>query len=76
MSMNLIEGKDKLAKLETGHKELLNNLHDVEVQISSVQAKIDGLSKICQLRILIPWHKQIESLETEINTYDEQLKAL
>ncbi len=31
--------------------------------------------KSCQLRILIAWHKQIESLETEINTYDEQLKV-
>ena len=43
---DLIEGKDKLAKLEIGHNELLNNLHDVAIQISSVQAKVDGLSKI------------------------------
>ena len=71
---DLIEGKDKLAKLETGHNELLNNLHDVAVQISSVQAKIDGLSKILPTTDLDTWHKQIESLETEINTYDEQLK--
>ena len=35
----LSEGKDTLAKLEMAHKELLNNLHDLEVQISSVQAK-------------------------------------
>ena len=72
---DLIEGKDKLAKLETGHNELLNNLHDVAVQISSVQAKIDGLSKILPTTDLDAWHKQIESLETEINTYDEQLKV-
>ncbi len=72
---DLIEGKDKLAKLETGHNELLNNLHDVAVQISSVQAKIDGLSKILPTTDLDTWHKQIESLETEINTYEEQLKA-
>ena len=72
---DLIEGKDKLAKLEIGHNELLNNLHDVAVQISSVQAKIDGLSKILPTTDLDAWHKQIESLETEINTYDEQLKV-
>lgn len=71
---DLIEGKDKLAKLEIGHNELLNNLHDVAVQISSVQAKIDGLSKILPTTDFDAWHKQIESLETEINTYDEQLK--
>ena len=71
---DLIEGKDKLAKLDIGHNELLNNLHDLEVQISSVQAKIDGLSKILPTTDLDAWHKQIESLETEINTYDEQLK--
>ena len=72
---DLIEGKDKLTKLEIGHNELLNNLHDVAVQISSVQAKIDGLSKILPTTDLDAWHKQIESLETEINTYDEQLKV-
>ena len=71
---DLIEGKDTLAKLEIGHNELLNNLHDLEVQVSSVQAKIDGLSKILPTTDLDAWHKQIESLETEINTYDEQLK--
>ena len=72
---DLIEGKDKLGKLEIGHNELLNNLHDVAIQISSVQAKIDGLSKILPTTDLDTWHKQIESLETEINTYDEQLKV-
>ena len=71
---DLIEGKDKLAKLEIGHNELLNNLHDVAIQISSVQAKVDGVSKILPTTDLDAWHKQIESLETEINTYDEQLK--
>ena len=72
---DLIEGKDKLGKLEIGHNELLNNLHDVAIQISSVQAKVDGLSKILPTTDLDAWHKQIESLETEINTYDEQLKV-
>lgn len=71
---DLIEGKDTLAKLEIDHNELLNDLHDVAVQISSVQAKIDGLSKILPTTDLDAWHKQSESLETEINTYDEQLK--
>ena len=70
----MIEGKDTLAKLENDHNELLNDLHDVAVQISSVQAKIDGLSKILPTTDLDAWHKEIESLETEINTYDEQLK--
>lgn len=72
---DLIEGKDKLGKLEIGHNELLNNLHDVAIQISSVQAKVDGLSKILPTTDLDAWHKQIESLETEINTYDEHVKV-
>ena len=72
---DLIEGKDTLAKLENDHNELINDLHDVAVQISSVLAKIDGLSKILPTTDLDAWHKQIESLETEINTYDEQLKV-
>lgn len=72
---DLVEAKGTLSKLEIGHNELLKNLHDLEVQISSVQAKIDGLSKILPTTDLDAWHKQIESLETEINTYDEQLKV-
>lgn len=72
---DLSAAKDTLAKLETAHKELLDNLHNLEVQISTVQAKIDGLSKILPTTDLDAWHKQIESLETEINTYDEQLKV-
>ena len=72
---DLVEAKGTLSKLEIGHNELLKNLHDLEVQISSLQAKIDGLSKILPTTDLDAWHKQIESLETEINTYDEQLKV-
>ena len=72
---NLVEAKGTLSKLEIGHNELLNNLHDVAVQISSVQAKIDGLSKILPTTDLDAWHKQIESLETEIKEYDEQVKV-
>ena len=71
----LSAAKDTLAKLETAHKELLDNLHNLEVQISSVQAKIDGLAKTLPTTDLEAWHKQIESLETDINTYDEQLKV-
>ena len=67
--------KEKLAKLETAHKELLESLHDLEIQLSSVQAKIDALSKILPTTDLDAWHKQIESLETEINAYDEQVKV-
>ena len=67
--------KEKLAKLETAHKELLESLHDLEIQISSVQAKIDALSKILPTTDLDAWHKQIESLDTEINAYDEQVKV-
>ena len=67
--------KEKLAKLESAHKELLESLHDLEIQISSVQAKIDALSKILPITDLDAWHKQIELLETEINAYDEQVKV-
>ena len=67
--------KEKLAKLESTHKELLESLHDLEIQISSVQAKIDALSKILPTTDLDAWHKQIELLETEINAYDEQVKV-
>ena len=67
--------KETLAKLEMAHKELLESLHDLEIQLSSVQAKIDALSKILPTTDFDAWRKQIESLETEINTYDEQLKV-
>ena len=72
---DLVEAKGTLSKLEIGHNELLKNLHDLEVQISSVQAKIDGVSKTLPTTDLDAWHEQIESLETEINTYDEQVKV-
>lgn len=71
----LSEAKETLAKLETAHKALLESLHDLEIQISSVYAKIDALSKILTTTDLDAWHKQIESLETEINAYDEQVKV-
>ena len=71
----LTGAKEKLEKLEVGHKELLESLHDLEVQISSVQAKIDALSKILPTTDLDAWRKQIESLETDINAYDEQVEV-
>ena len=71
----LSSAKEKLAKLETGHKGLLESLHDLEIQISSVQAKLDALSKILPTTDLDAWHKQIESLETDINAYDEQMEV-
>ena len=67
--------KETLAKLEMAHKELLESLHDLEIQLSSVQAKIDALSKILPTTDLDVWRKQIESLETEINAYDEQVEV-
>jgi len=67
--------KETLAKLEMAHKELLESLHDLEIQLSSVQAKIDALSKILPTTDLDVWRKQIESLEIEINAYDEQVEV-
>lgn len=72
---DLVEAKGTLSKLEIGRNELLKNLHDLEVQISSLQAKIDGLSKTLPTTDLDAWHKQIESLEVEIKEYDEQVKV-
>ena len=71
----LTGAKEKLGKLEIGHKALLESLHDLEVQLSSVQAKIDALSKILPTTDLDAWRKQIESLETDINAYDEQVEV-
>ena len=71
----LTGAKEKLGKLEIGHKALLESLHDLEVQISSVQAKIDAVSKILPTTDLDAWRKQIESLETDINAYDEQVEV-
>ena len=67
--------KETLAKLEMAHKELLESLHNLEIQLSSVQAKIDALSKILPTTDFDAWNKQIESLETEINAYDEQVEV-
>ena len=69
----LSRAKEKLGKLENSHQELLERVHNLELQISSVQAKLDALSKSLPTTDLDAWHKQIESFETEINAYDEQV---
>ena len=71
----LSAAKDTLAKLETAHKELLDNLHNLEVQISTVQAKIDALSESLPTTDVAAWHKEIESLASELTDYDEQVKV-
>ena len=72
---DLSAAKDILAKLEMAHKELLDNLHNLEVQISTVQAKIDALSESLPTTDVAAWHKEIESLASELTDYDEQVKV-
>ena len=67
--------RDKLATLELAHNELLKNLHDLEIRISSVQANIDALSKTLPTTNMAAWQKQLESLDTDITVYDEQVKV-
>ena len=72
---DLSAAKDILAKLEMAHKELLDNLYNLEVQISTVQAKIDALSESLPTTDVAAWHKEIELLATELTDYDEQVKV-
>ncbi|MDU6785293.1 MAG: SMC family ATPase, partial [Veillonella sp.] len=67
--------RDKLATLEIAHNELLKNLHDLEIRISSVQANIDALSKTLPITDIAAWQKQLESLDSDITAYDEQVKV-
>ena len=67
--------RNKLATLELDHNELLKNLHDLEIRISSVQANIDTLSKTLPTTDIAAWQKQLESLDTDITVYDEQVKV-
>lgn len=67
--------RDKLATLELAHNELLKNLHDLEIRISSVQANIDALSKTLPTTNIAAWQKQLESLDSDITVYDEQVKV-
>ena len=71
----LSKAKDKLAKTENAHNELLKTLHNLEVQISSVQAKIDALSESLPTTDVAAWHKEIELLVSELTNYDEQVKV-
>ena len=67
--------RDKLATLELAHNELLKNLHDLEIRISSVQANIDALSKTLPTTNMAAWQKQLQSLDSDITVYDEQVKV-
>ena len=67
--------RDKLVTLELAHNELLKNLHDLEIRISSVQANIDALSKTLPTTDIAAWQKQLESLDSDITAYDEQVKV-
>lgn len=67
--------RDKLATLELAHNELLKNLHDLEIRISSVQVNIDALSKTLPTTNMAAWQKQLESLDSDITVYDEQVKV-
>lgn len=67
--------RDKFATLELAYNELLENLHDLEIRISSVQANIDALSKTLPTTNIAVWQKQLESLDSDITVYDEQVKV-
>lgn len=69
----LSTAKDTLAKSELAHNELLKTLHDLEIRISSVQAKIDSLSESLPTTDVELWRKQVTSLASEIQEYDAQL---
>ena len=69
----LSTSKDTLAKSEIAHNELLKTLHELEVSIGSVQAKIDSLSESLPTTDVELWRKQVTSLSSEIKEYDAQL---
>ena len=69
----LSTAKDTLAKSELAHNELLKTLHELEISISSVQAKIDSLSESLPITDVELWRKQSISLASEIKEYDAQL---
>lgn len=69
----LSTAKDTLAKSEIAHNELLKTLHELEVSIGSVQAKIDSLSESLPTTDVELWRKQVTSLSREIKAYDAQL---
>ena len=69
----LSTAKDTLAKSEIAHNELLKTLHELEVSIGSVQAKIDSLSESLPTTDVELWRKQVTSLSSEIKEYDAHL---
>ena len=69
----LSTAKDTLAKSELAHNELLKTLHELEISISSVQAKIDSLSESLPTTDIELWRKQVTFLASEIKEYDAQL---
>ena len=69
----LSTAKDTLVKSELAHNELLKTLHELEVSIVSVQAKIDSLSESLPTTDVELWRKQVTSLASEIKEYDAQL---
>ena len=69
----LSTAKDTLVKSELAHNELLKTLHELEVSIGSVQAKIDSLSESLPTTDVELWRKQVTSLASEIKEYDAQL---
>ena len=69
----LSTAKNTLAKSEIAHNELLKTLHELEVSIGSVQAKIDSLSESLPTTDVELWRKQVTSLSSEIKEYDAQL---
>ena len=69
----LSTAKDTLAKSELEHNELLKALHELEISISSVQAKIDSLSESLPTTDIELWRKQVTFLASEIKEYDAQL---
>ena len=73
MERRLSTAKDTLAKSEIAHNELLKTLHELEVNIGSVQAKIDSLSESLPTTDVELWRKQVTSLTREIKEYDAQL---
>lgn len=69
----LSTAKDTLVKSELAHNELLKTLHELEVSIGSVQAKIDSLSESLPTTDVELWRKQVTSLSSEIKEYDAEL---
>ena len=69
----LSTAKDTLVKSKLAHNELLKTLHELEVSIGSVQAKIDSLSESLPTTDVELWRKQVTSLSSEIKEYDAQL---